>query len=125
MKAEIEVIKEYQKELGYDFDRMTPSERMQMFRNYMAALVVEQGELAEETPWKPWRSMEAQRNNYRKQCLEWIDCFFFLVDQAIALQLEAIDLEHTFNLKMKANKRRIENKYNNTKEERRQNGVDD
>ena len=118
MKAEIERIIEYQKELGYDFNRMTPSERMQMFRNYMAALMIEQGELAEETPWKPWRNMEAQRNNYRKQCLEWIDCFFFLVDQALVLQLEAIDLEHTFNLKMKANKRRIENKYNNTKEER-------
>lgn len=113
MKAEIESIKDYQKKLGYDFDKMDQPERMQMFRNYMAALVVEQGELAEEVPWKPWRAVSDQKDNYRKQCLEWVDCFFFLVDQAIALGLEPQDLEDTFIKKMFANHQRIESGYNN------------
>ena len=118
MKAEIEAIISYQKELGYDYTQMTQSERMQMFRNYMAALTVEQGELAEEVPWKPWRAVAKQKNNYRKQCLEWIDCFFFLADQAIALGLEPTDLQDTFTKKLHVNLNRIKTHYNNKKEDR-------
>ncbi|MDA3808617.1 MAG: dUTP diphosphatase [Thiomicrorhabdus sp.] len=118
MRAEIGCIKEYQKKLGYDYERMTQAERMQMFRNYMAALTVEQGELAAEVPWKPWRAVEDQKDNYRKQCLEWVDSFFFLVDQALALKLDPQDLEDTFIEKMFANHKRIESGYNNKAEDR-------
>ena len=106
-------IKDYQKQLGYDFDKMSMPERMQMFRNYMAALTVEQGELAAEVPFKPWRSIADQDMNYSKACLEWVDMYFFLFDQAIAIGLEPQDLADSFDLKMKVNLERITSKYNN------------
>ena len=124
MKDTIEAIKAYQKRLGYDFDTMSLPERMQSFRNYMAALIVEQGELATEVQWKPWRKISSQKFNKRKALLEWADCYFFLIDQGLALGFKADEMKESVHHKLSVNLQRIESGYNNTKEERRQDGTE-
>jgi dimeric dUTPase (all-alpha-NTP-PPase superfamily) len=124
VKVSIEAIKMYQKALGYDFDTMSLHKRMQSFRDYMAALVVEQGELATEVQWKPWRNTNQQKFNKRKALLEFIDCYFFLIDQGLALGFTAQEIEDTFYLKLNVNMERINSSYNNTKEERNNTGTE-
>ncbi len=124
MQESIIAIQNYQKKLGYDFNTMGLEERMRMFRDYTAALVFELGELAEEAPWKPWRNADKQKFNKRKALLEWVDCYFFLVNQTLALGFTAEEIEETFYKKLQVNIGRIKSGYNNTKEERRQNGAE-
>ena len=109
-------IAEYQKAMGYNFAAMTVEERMVAFRDYMVALQIEQVELAQELPIKPWRAAADQP--YSDQAVlaeEWIDCLFFLIDQALVLQLPKEALRLAFELKMAKNINRIQSGYNNVK----------
>ena len=116
MKETIRRIAEYQKLMGYDFDNMPLEQRMQMLRNYATALLVEQGELINEMPWKPWRPIEDQKEPaYTKAAEEWVDCFFFLVDQALVLWLTPEVIEETFERVLKKNLNRLSSGYSNTK----------
>jgi len=112
MKDFINKIAEYQKLMGYDFETMTIEDRMQMMRNYVAALMVEQGELLKELPWKPWRKQETQYYATQQiQAEEWVDCLFFLVDQALVLRLSSELIEQAFEAKLRKNINRISSGY--------------
>jgi len=107
-------IEAYQKAMGYDFASYTIEERMQAFRNYVTALLVEQGELTAEVPWKPWRSIEDQPSMFPNTVAEeWVDCLFFLYDQALCLGLSMETLRKAFEYKMEKNMARLSNGYNN------------
>jgi len=106
-------IAEYQKAMGYDFENMPYEQRLEMFRNYMVALQIEQAELALEVPWKPWRPIEDQHvGAFEIQAEEWVDCMFFLFDQAFVLGLTKEKLREAFELKMEKNMERIKSGYN-------------
>lgn len=110
------LIRDYQKKMGYDAEKMSPEVRMQMFRNYMVALMMEQAEMADEVSWKPWRTYSSQRPNpnKRKIALEWVDCLFFLVDQGLMLGLTADDIIKAWDVKLQANHDRIASGYSKT-----------
>jgi len=80
-------LKDYQVSMGYDPDKMSLTERMTTMRDYHTALAVEQAELLQELPWKPWRALEDQpsMNSLDRTVDEWTDCLVFLLDQAIIL----------------------------------------
>jgi dimeric dUTPase (all-alpha-NTP-PPase superfamily) len=106
-------IAEYQKTMGYYFEDMSLAQRMQAFRNYMLALHIEQAELAAELPWKPWRDINSQPLALQSvQAEEWVDCLFFLFDQALALNLSIETIEKAFDYKLTANMNRISSGYN-------------
>ena len=106
-------IQKYQRMMGYNFESMTLEERMQAFRNYMVALQIEQVELAQELPWKPWRDAKSQKHADKAVLSEeWVDSLFFLFDQALVLQLEHTDLREAFEKKMEKNLNRIKSGYN-------------
>ena len=111
-------IKDYQAEMGYHPANFSREVRMQMFRNYMVALMMDQAEMADEVSWKPWRTFESQKPNpnKRKIALEWVDCLFFLVDQALMLGISADDILDAFETKHKANLERITSGYSKTKD---------
>lgn len=113
----IEEIKAYQKAMGYDYDTMSPEDKMQALRNYVVALMMEQAEMLEEVSWKPWRTYESQKPkpNKRKIALEWVDCLFFLVDQMFALDLEPDDVLTAYETKLARNHERISNGYSKVK----------
>lgn len=111
----------YQKAMGYDFENMTLQKRMQSFRNYMVALQIEQAELAQELPIKPWRPYTDQPHSSNEVLAdEWVDCMFFLFDQALVLQLSQEELRKAFETKMDKNNSRIKTGYNvmNDKQEK-------
>ncbi len=112
-------IQKYQRMMGYNFESMTLEERMQAFRNYMVALQIEQVELAQELPWKPWRDAKSQKHADKAVLSEeWVDSLFFLFDQALVLQLEHTDLREAFEKKMEKNLNRIKSGYNTKKGEK-------
>lgn len=106
-------IKSYQKEMGYDASKMSQEKKLEMLRNYTVALMMEQAEVLEEVSWKPWRTIESQKPspNKRKIALEWVDCLFFLVDQALVLDLTDAEILDAFEVKHRANLARITNGY--------------
>ncbi len=109
-------ISTYQKAMGYNFKAMSIEERMVMFRDYMVALQIEQAELAQELPIKPWRPIKDQKySSVEIVAEEWIDCLFFLVDQALVLNLPLEALRYAFETKMDKNMNRIQSGYNNVK----------
>jgi dimeric dUTPase (all-alpha-NTP-PPase superfamily) len=86
---------------------------MQAFRNYVFALAVEQAELATELPIKPWRPYKDQLYSAPEVLAEeWVDCLFFLVDQALVLQLPHDVIRKAFEDKMTKNYKRIKDGYN-------------
>lgn len=103
----------YQYAMGYNFKVMPVEHRMQVLRDYHTALSVEQAELLNEVSWKPWRSIESQKPNpdMDKVALEWIDCFIFLIDQALCLGLSSEAIEKAFEAKLNTLQVRIDNGY--------------
>lgn len=112
-----ELIKEYQKSMGYEYPILDDEERMQTLRNYSVALMMEQAELLEEVSWKPWRTFKSQQPNPNMDQVarEWVDCLFFLVDQAFCLDLTAGMVEKKFREVLANNLRRIESGYSHVK----------
>ena len=112
-------IEAYHKDLGYDYTNTTLEERMQYFRNNALALSQEVAELVDSTPWKPWRFVEDQKFSIPNATREIIDCIFFLGAIREILNIYPDELENMFKMVLKHNYIRIDNKYNNTPEERR------
>ena len=77
---------------------LSAPERMQLMRDYALALSVEQTELLQELPWKPWNyaSNDMSRVDWVKVKKEWTDCLVFLFDQALCLGISAEDIVLTF-----------------------------
>jgi dimeric dUTPase (all-alpha-NTP-PPase superfamily) len=77
---------------------LTMTQRMQLMRDYVLAMNVEQVELLQELPWKPWNYAEgtALSLDMKKITTEWIDGLFFLLDQALVLGITADDITETF-----------------------------
>ncbi len=125
MKKDLQAIKRYQKKLGYDYDNMSHHMRMVSFRDNVAALIAELGELMQEVPWKPWKKTANQEDNILAALDEHADCFFFLANLGLSLGFTPELMDDAFNKKLQVNLQRIENGYNNTKEERTENGIDD
>jgi len=103
----------YQIKMGFDPSKYSNERRMQVLRDYTVALMMEQAEFLDEVSYKPWRTYESQKPqpNKRKLALEWVDMLFFIVDQALTLELTSEELEAAFITKMKANLNRISNGY--------------
>lgn len=99
--------------MGYVYQDMSSEQKLQALRDYTVALMMEQAELLEEVSWKPWRTIESQKPNpnKRKIALEWVDCLFFLVNQASCLDLTADDILEAFDTKLAANLARIDSGY--------------
>jgi len=106
-------IKAYQKEMGYDFNKLSPEQRVVILRNYIVAMQVEQVEFLNEFPWKPWRPVSGQHvGSQEKIADEWVDCLFFLIDQALCVGLTAEEVVKAYKNKMKVNIKRITEGYN-------------
>ena len=106
----------YQIKMGFDPQKYGNERRMQVLRDYSVALMMEQAEFLDEVSWKPWRTFESQKPepNKRKLALEWIDMLFFIIDQALTLEITSEELESAFITKMNANLKRISNGYSKT-----------
>jgi dimeric dUTPase (all-alpha-NTP-PPase superfamily) len=83
--------KEYQKAMGYEFKIPDFSTCMM----YMQALNMEQYELLNELPWKPWKNYEHEHKQVNELSVhsEWVDCLIFLINQALALCITPEDIE--------------------------------
>lgn len=113
LKRAYKEVLEYQKTLGYDFSSMPLPARLIMLRDYHTALSIEQAELLNEVPWKPWRPIKRQGPiDNKKVALEWADCLIFLFDQAACLQITPEEIENAFTEKMNINALRISSGYN-------------
>ena len=102
--------------LGYVYKDMTTEEKLQQFKNYYIALSMEQAELLQELPWKPWRDSEGQYHGKKADIIrEWIDCLFFLFDQAFCLDITPEDIEDGFRKVLANNLIRIDKGYSSVK----------
>ena len=81
-----------------NFATLSMQERMKLMREYVLALHVEQAELLQELPWKPWiyASDSKELISMQKIIAEWVDGLFFLIDQALVLGITAEDVAETF-----------------------------
>jgi len=89
----------YQKKThGIVHPHLSDSARMELMRNYVLALSVEQTELLQELPWKPWGYASSSMDdvNWIHVVKEWTDCLVFLFDQALCLGISAEDIVSTF-----------------------------
>lgn len=113
-------LKAYQKVMGYDFEIMPWPKRVAVLRDYVTALHVEQAELLDELPWKPWKTYEdnCYANLPSKAVDEWMDCFVFLIDQALCLQLNAEDIERSYERTMAKNYERVASGYSKIQKEK-------
>lgn len=92
-------VNDYQKETHrINHQDLRPEVRMHYVRQYSLALVVEQVELLQVLPWKPWKYNACNPGQYDKKeaTKEWCDCLIFLLDQALALDLNAEEIDETF-----------------------------
>lgn len=81
---------------GIDHSQLNDAERMHFMRQYSLALIVEQAELLQTLPWKPWKYNNQSSFDKSEALREWCDCLIFLLDQALALDFEAEKIEETF-----------------------------
>lgn len=102
--------------MGYVPELMTHHERMEVIRDYVLALSMEQGEMLDELPWKPWKNYKNEEYDLENVTEEWIDSFIFLMDQAIILGITADDIENMFTDVMRKLFIRIENRYSKKRE---------
>jgi len=94
-----EAISKYQYHVHHvDYATLSMKQRMQLMRDYVLAMQVEQVELLQELPWKPWKYAEDHSCliDMQKLIEEWVDCLFFLIDQALVLKISAEDVTETF-----------------------------
>jgi len=105
-------IKRYQKSLGYDYDHMSLTDRMDMVIRHACALNVEVGELLREVPWKPWRSILDQKNSSAETISkEFVDCLLFLINISFCVGINTSDILAAFEQVMQSNYERINNGY--------------
>lgn len=95
----------YQKQMGYEF----PKPDIEACKQYIQALNVEQVELLNELPWKPWRNYDAKEFSKQRQIDEWTDSLIFLVNEALALQFSPIEVELAIERVFQKNYSRILN----------------
>ena len=83
---------------GVDHSLLSDPARMHFMRNYVLALHVEQAELLQELPWKPWRYATSDMSDVNRDNVikEWTDCLVFLLDQALCLKISAEEIVNTF-----------------------------
>lgn len=112
------LIRDYHCKLGYDCSIMHPEDLAQHMRNMSFAAFMEVAELADSTPWKPWRRIEDQTCDIENATTEVIDVIFFLVGVLECLGVEPDQFEQAFLKKLKENMNRIKRGYNNKLEER-------
>ena len=114
-------LKSYQVSMGYDPDKMSLAERMATMRDYHTALAVEQAELLQELPWKPWRPLEDQPSmrSLDRTVDEWTDCLVFLIDQAIILGITPDRVEDSIVDVLHKILSRVDSGYNVKKEKRK------
>jgi dimeric dUTPase (all-alpha-NTP-PPase superfamily) len=94
-----EAVAKYQYHVHHvNYVMLSMKQRMQLMRDYVLAMQVEQAEVLQELPWKPWEYAEDQGHliNVQKLTEEWVDCLFFLIDQALVLAISAEDVTETF-----------------------------
>jgi len=95
----LSALRAYQKETHkVDHKTLMDKERMELMRGYALGLVVEQVELLQELPWKPWAYTSSDMSDVdtKKAVKEWTDCLVFLLDQALCLKISAEDIVSTF-----------------------------
>lgn len=109
-------LKVYQKAMGYDADYMTEAEQMEAVRNYVLALQVEQSEFLNELPWKPWKSYRFLPIIRERVIEEWVDCFVFLIDQAICLSITPDEVDVSYKHVVEKLFNRIKSGYSKVKE---------
>lgn len=101
LKGMLEHVKQYQADVHQVYHSMlSEKERMTALRNFALALIVEQVELLQETPWKPWSYAKRKETDKTKVADEWCDILIFLLDQALCLNLSADDLTMAFERTM-------------------------
>jgi hypothetical protein len=114
------MLREYQLKLGMDFSKMSTLEKIRWIKEYKIALICEQAEMIERMPWKPWRNYTEEEVNehldddkYLEIAFEWIDCFFFLMDQALILDIDQRNtlISDLFLSKLEENLDRIKRGY--------------
>lgn len=95
----LDTVRTFQREVhGNEFDILSLRDRAQLMRNYVLALNVEQVELLQEIPWKPWNyaTSDWATVDWSRVTKEWVDCLVFLLDQALTLGLSAEVIENAF-----------------------------
>lgn len=73
---------ELQRDLGYDFAKMNPEERIEFMKNMYIAAIQELGEVLNETSWKPWTT--GVRLNTHALIGELNDVFQFIMNMWFA-----------------------------------------
>lgn len=107
----LEEVARYQLHVHHvNYVTLTMKQRMQLMRDYVLGLDVEQVELLQELPWKPWVYAGDPEDlvKTKKIIAEWVDGFFFLIDQALVLGITAEDVAETFEAVLQKNYNRQE-----------------
>jgi hypothetical protein len=122
-------LQKYQIAMGYDPTKMTIEEKMVAIRDYHTALAIEQTELLQELPWKPWRPIESQSTkgplNSDFVVDEWTDCLVFLIDQALVLGITGEQVECSFTRVMDKCLSRIEAGYSQKRKKHYDHTIDE
>lgn len=108
----LDLIKEYQSKLGYDFTYKDMDAQMEHTRQLALALNVEVAEFLDWLPFKPWRDVKDQPYNKREAALELIDIFFFTANLWATLGMPTKDFSIMFQEKLEENMDRIQRGYN-------------
>lgn len=95
-----------QRDLGYKFEEMTSQERVSYLRWNSLALIVEVTETLNETDWKPWKpSTGVIRDEAFRQ--ELADVFIFMMNMALAADIDADELLSYVDDKININRQRM------------------
>jgi dimeric dUTPase (all-alpha-NTP-PPase superfamily) len=86
------LIAEHQNEMGVLIHKTFES-KMDYIRDLVLGLQVELSEFLNEIPWKPWKSINKQNFNNIRAMEELVDCFIFLFDIWVVMQVNQIDKE--------------------------------
>jgi len=113
--------RDFQIKLGVDYSSMIYTERIKWLKENFIALICEQTELIERLPWKIWRDysedeMKIFEEDEIEVFFEWADCLFFLINQALALGIDAKMATNLYLSKYKEDIARIERGYSKNKD---------
>ena len=94
----LQIVDTFQRDThGICHSDLRPERQMEYMRRYCLALAMEQAELLNLLPWKPWGYCKTDNTFDQKEATkEWCDCLIFLLDQALCLKLSPSGIVATF-----------------------------
>jgi len=106
--------REFQGQVGYDFDQMPQEDRVAYIKEMYIALVDELHEALAETRWKPWASGEKEIVARKQYLSELVDVFHFFMNLFMVGGGDADELYQMYANKQQVNRDRQATGYDAT-----------